>query len=313
MGAVLEPGRYHRETPRPPAAWDCTRTSPTSQVLRPTLTIIDASRALTTNGPKGPGEVKQTNTIIASHDMVLADTLGIGLLTTPWTTSPTSASPPQPAQAPRTSPKPRSPASDRAGLRRNGSGAHGPSGGGAEPRGLAPAPFPSPNPPPNPHLSTTSHAAQSLFHRSMHIHPQRPLCRCAPARRGNAACITSLPRPRGTATCALTLTLLAFSCAAAGWSATADRTVSVDPQGVLRWQDDGSEVALFGVNYYVPFAIDYATIGARGARPRAGHPRRRHPLRAPRPVAPSACTAGTARSATTTGNLMDNEHLRLLD
>ncbi len=41
--------------------------------LKPDLTIIDASSVLTTGGPGGPGKVIQTDTIIASKDMVAAD------------------------------------------------------------------------------------------------------------------------------------------------------------------------------------------------------------------------------------------------
>lgn len=45
----------------------------------------------------------------------------------------------------------------------------------------------------------------------------------------------------------------------------ADRTVVLDKGGVLRWEDDGTEVALFGVNYYSPFCIDYSKLKAIGA------------------------------------------------
>ncbi len=41
--------------------------------LRPTLVVIDASRVLSTNGPKGPGKVIPMNMVIASRDMVAAD------------------------------------------------------------------------------------------------------------------------------------------------------------------------------------------------------------------------------------------------
>ena len=37
----------------------------------------------------------------------------------------------------------------------------------------------------------------------------------------------------------------------------ADRWCRVDESGVLRWRDGDSEVALFGVNYYAPFTVDY--------------------------------------------------------
>ncbi len=42
-------------------------------VLKPHLTIIDASRVLSTNGPGGPGKILVENTVIASRDMVAAD------------------------------------------------------------------------------------------------------------------------------------------------------------------------------------------------------------------------------------------------
>ena len=46
--------------------------------------------------------------------------------------------------------------------------------------------------------------------------------------------------------------------------APADRQARVDAQGVMRWTDDGSEVAVFGVNYYAPFALDYRVLKERG-------------------------------------------------
>ena len=46
--------------------------------------------------------------------------------------------------------------------------------------------------------------------------------------------------------------------------ARAARTARVDTQGVLRWTDDGTEVAVFGVNYYAPFTVDYQHIRAKG-------------------------------------------------
>ena len=44
----------------------------------------------------------------------------------------------------------------------------------------------------------------------------------------------------------------------------ADRLAKVDAEGVMRWTDDGSEVALFGVNYYPPFTVDYKSIKEKG-------------------------------------------------
>lgn len=42
-------------------------------VVKAHLTVIDATRVLSTNGPGGPGKVLRENTVIASEDMVAAD------------------------------------------------------------------------------------------------------------------------------------------------------------------------------------------------------------------------------------------------
>jgi uncharacterized protein (DUF362 family) len=51
-------------------------------VLRPKLTILDATRALTTGGPGGPGEVVKPNLVIAGTDPVAVDSFGVGVA--PW-------------------------------------------------------------------------------------------------------------------------------------------------------------------------------------------------------------------------------------
>jgi len=48
-------------------------------VLHPHLTVIDASRILSTGGPGGPGKVIPLNKIIASTDMVAADAMAVEL------------------------------------------------------------------------------------------------------------------------------------------------------------------------------------------------------------------------------------------
>jgi uncharacterized protein (DUF362 family) len=52
-----------------------------NSLIKPQLTIIDAVRILMANGPTGGdlSDVKKTDTIIASHDMVAADTYATGL------------------------------------------------------------------------------------------------------------------------------------------------------------------------------------------------------------------------------------------
>jgi len=44
-----------------------------ASLLKPHLVVVDATEALTTNGPSGPGKVVRYDTIIASRDMVAAD------------------------------------------------------------------------------------------------------------------------------------------------------------------------------------------------------------------------------------------------
>jgi uncharacterized protein (DUF362 family) len=46
-------------------------------VLKADLTVIDATRVLSTNGPRGPGKVLKEDTIIASKDMVAADAFAV--------------------------------------------------------------------------------------------------------------------------------------------------------------------------------------------------------------------------------------------
>jgi uncharacterized protein (DUF362 family) len=51
-------------------------------VIRPRLTILDATRALTTGGPGGPGEVVKPNLVVAGTDPVAVDAFGVGVA--PW-------------------------------------------------------------------------------------------------------------------------------------------------------------------------------------------------------------------------------------
>ena len=51
-------------------------------VIRPQLTILDATRALTSGGPGGPGEVKKLNLIIAGIDPIAVDSYGVTVA--PW-------------------------------------------------------------------------------------------------------------------------------------------------------------------------------------------------------------------------------------
>jgi uncharacterized protein (DUF362 family) len=51
-------------------------------VIKPQLTILDATRALVSGGPGGPGEVRKPNLIIAGIDPVAVDSYGVSIV--PW-------------------------------------------------------------------------------------------------------------------------------------------------------------------------------------------------------------------------------------
>jgi len=66
MGAVEDRWFFHRND-----LHQCI--ADVSTVLQPDLTLIDATRIMTTNGPKGPGNVRVVNKIIAGTDQVALD------------------------------------------------------------------------------------------------------------------------------------------------------------------------------------------------------------------------------------------------
>jgi uncharacterized protein (DUF362 family) len=51
-------------------------------VIKPQLTILDATRALVSGGPGGPGEVKKPNLVIAGIDPIAVDSYGVSMV--PW-------------------------------------------------------------------------------------------------------------------------------------------------------------------------------------------------------------------------------------
>ncbi len=100
--------------------------------------------------------------------------------------------------------------------------------------------------------------------------------------------------------------------AASALGASANRLIKMDDHGVLRWQDDGGEVALFGVNYYTPCHWNYRDIQALGLS---------HEKVIEQDVAHFARMGLDAlrlhvfdrEISDRDGNLLDNDHLRLLD
>jgi uncharacterized protein (DUF362 family) len=67
LGVILKPNQMHRNLGQ--------RVADLASLVRPTLTVVDAARILTAHGPTGGSlnDVQQTDTVIASHDMVAAD------------------------------------------------------------------------------------------------------------------------------------------------------------------------------------------------------------------------------------------------
>ncbi len=93
----------------------------------------------------------------------------------------------------------------------------------------------------------------------------------------------------------------------------ADREAEVDQQGLLRWKDNSQEVALFGVNYCLPSGPSYRMVKRVGAS---------HDQTVEQDMSHFARMGldglrlsfwGDWESCDRDGNLLDNEHLRLLD
>jgi len=64
---ITKPNQIHRNLGQ--------RVADLASLVRPTLTVVDAVRILVTHGPTGGSlnDVQQTDTVIASHDLVAAD------------------------------------------------------------------------------------------------------------------------------------------------------------------------------------------------------------------------------------------------
>jgi len=76
MGTILDRESFHSQYNINQAIADL------GTVIKPHLTILDATRALVSGGPGGPGEVKKPNLIIAGVDPVAVDSYGVGIV--PW-------------------------------------------------------------------------------------------------------------------------------------------------------------------------------------------------------------------------------------
>jgi len=77
MGVITNPGRFHANLGQ--------RVADLMSLVRPGLTVVDAVRILTRNGPTGGSlnDVVQKDTVIASTDLVAADAYAAGLFEMP--------------------------------------------------------------------------------------------------------------------------------------------------------------------------------------------------------------------------------------
>lgn len=80
MGCIFDRDKYHAEGGGAGANNLHRNIVDLATALRPTLNILDATRALKTNGPKGPGVVEQLDTICVSPNIVALDAYGAKLL-----------------------------------------------------------------------------------------------------------------------------------------------------------------------------------------------------------------------------------------
>jgi len=71
MGVIWDRKYFHAKVDLHQAIADL------SSIVKPALTIIDASSALITGGPSGPGKIEKLNTIIAGVDPVAVDSYGV--------------------------------------------------------------------------------------------------------------------------------------------------------------------------------------------------------------------------------------------
>jgi uncharacterized protein (DUF362 family) len=76
MGVIWERGSFHSQYNINQAIADL------ATAVKPQLTVLDATRAMVSGGPGGPGEVKKPNLVIAGMDPVAVDSYGVGIV--PW-------------------------------------------------------------------------------------------------------------------------------------------------------------------------------------------------------------------------------------
>ncbi|RSK44946.1 glycoside hydrolase family 5 protein [Hymenobacter rigui] len=108
------------------------------------------------------------------------------------------------------------------------------------------------------------------------------------------------------------LALLTFLPAFAQKNPPKPANVYVDAAGVLRWQGSKEEVALFGVNYTTPFAHSYRAHRRLGVSPEQGIDQDVYHL-SRLGITAFRVHVWDVEISDTLGNVLANEHLRLLD
>jgi hypothetical protein len=109
------------------------------------------------------------------------------------------------------------------------------------------------------------------------------------------------------------LPLLASLCLGSVLSGAAPELVYVDHAGVIRWQADEREVALFGANYCLPSACDYRAAGYVGAdRKKLVEKDMAHFARMGWDAV-RLCLWGDWENCDVEGNLIVNDHLDVMD
>jgi len=81
MGAIWRPQNYHEAKSELAQSNNLHQNiADLATALRPTLTIVDCTRALLTNGPKGPGKTGKPKALVVSPDTVAADAVACEFL-----------------------------------------------------------------------------------------------------------------------------------------------------------------------------------------------------------------------------------------
>lgn len=122
----------------------------------------------------------------------------------------------------------------------------------------------------------------------------------------------SIALPSGLRTGWLLLLLVLGLSATAQTPPPAKADVYIDAKGVLRWQGSKQEVALFGVNYTAPFAYSYRALQKLGVKPEQAIDQDVYHL-SRLGVDAFRVHVWDVEVTDTVGNLLQNEHLRLLD